>query len=261
MQLLQLNKQDCNEVVCCEAETYDNSGREVACVDVKDFTCQIVPYATYLDKTGTRYSVPDGAILSAVQTAANDFARQTHVMQRTFKMRTQVGVADYYIEPLEGEEVHLIQSVCVNGRVLSPLRGVEKCGDPFALWASASGQFSCCGNTQWLCEYFMFLVPDKLVLRTAPDTLDNCSDIIVNYIAVPSFTACKMDRILYSRYRSAIIKGAAENLLTMPGWEWTSPGFGVKAGKNFDAYIADARIDMSKGFSTGSQSAITMDRF
>ena len=271
----------CGSVVACQSTTTDNAGHEIECIDIKDFICQVTPYVTYIDKlSNKRMSAPESAIVSALQTTANDFARQTHIMQRTFKVKAQLGVADYFIPVPVGEQVHLVQSVCVGRRQLMPNRGVEPCGDPFKRWGvdgtsdidngsdwgysgygSYGSHFGCCDNQRWMCESFQLLLPDKLILRRYPRRHIDCLDITVNYITVPDFTACTFDRLLYNRHRSAIVAGTVERLLELPGWEWSSPGFGVKAGRDFMTYVNDAKVDMARGYITGMQSAITHTRF
>lgn len=201
------------------------------CLD--DFVTAIKKYGTY--KEGTeRLAAPDTALYDEVRYALQDFTRHSFALRRRANLVTVAGKRDYDIEPLANEQIHRIESVCVNGECL-----------PFK-----DGQ--CCDVCEYGISGWSFELPAKIVFDRA-----DCAGIKieVKYIAETTHDACLVDDIVLKRYKEAIINGAASRLLTLPAWEWTAPSFGLNAQKKYDKLLAEAKIDRWNRFTRSRNAA------
>jgi hypothetical protein len=224
----------CNPVVPCETVCIAIN-RPVVQVCLDDFVQTLKGYATYKPEK-RRVAAPDVALNDAIQATLQDFTRHTWLLQRRASITTVAGKRDYEITPVENEQIHLIKSVCVNGNCIKfkDNQCCENCN---------------CGDIHgWNFEQ-----PNRIVFDSA-----DCgnSKIEVNYIAMAVRNACEIDKRILDYYSDAIVQGAASRLLTMPGWEWTAPAFGLNSQKKYDKLLAEAKIDVWRKFSTHKQLAI-----
>lgn len=221
-----------------------NTGRDVETIPWEELAAFVTSGVSYRNSAGDRMAAPHGAILQALREAAVEFASDTRVLRRVYRTVAQKGVRDYYVGTLPDERVGLVNRVCVSGR----------CIDPSELGCCSTGD--CCAGGG-----FVFEIPDKLVLDCAPTCDEECMGIEITYHAVPTEEACVFDRELKARYRQAMQYGALARLLTLPGWEWTRPDYGVNFDRKFQMEIAAAKIDAANSFASGRRSAIAQRSF
>jgi hypothetical protein len=208
--------------------------RPVKQVCLDEFTKALKSYGTF--KEGTeRLAAPDNALIEQVVYSLQDFTRHSMVLRRRASMVTVEGKRDYDIVPMPNEQIHRIESICVNGQCV-PFKDGE-----------------CCV----MCEYgitgWSFEQPAKIVF----DKID-CAGlkIEVKYIAESAHDACMIDELVMKRYKEAVLYGSISRLLTIPSWEWAAPNYGLNAQRKYDKLLAEAKIDMWRKFSRHAHQAV-----
>jgi hypothetical protein len=224
-------------VDCCTKDL--NLGRDVAFECLDSFIASLKSFGTYKEGAD-RLAAPDNALSEFVREALQDFTRHSMVLRRRATMKTVKGQATYYITPLDNEQIHRIQSICV-GRFCIPFKdGV--CCDAI-----------CPTVHMGKMQSFSFEIPNKIIFNSAECVEDQ--DITIKYVAESTHDACMVDKQILARYKDAIVHGAAARLLMQPMWEWTNPKYGQFAQGKYDKLLTEAKIDMARRFSLHGQQA------
>ena len=215
---------------CCEADTCDNSGRDIEIVTAAELIPYIRAETAYKDGETVAYA-DAGIIEQQLAFTLTDFTKRAGILERTMKMPIQAGVRDYYIKPPPGETISLVRSVCVAG----------VCLDGFQSGA-------CCANNKCrpMRGGFVFEPQDKIVLDQA--TCNECGDIVVQYETFVSNTACTVDKIVIDRFQEAIVQGAAGRIRNMAGFAFTLPNKAASLKAEYDRAVNQAKIDATRGY-------------
>lgn len=217
----------------------DNSGRDIERTTLAEIIAEIAPETAY--KEGDALVVADNSAiaLKLIQTLT-DFTKRSGFLRRKETYTAQAGVRDYYLTPPEGESIHLITSICVNGQCIEPARIDSCCRDRHPY------RCECAGGR------FVFEPPDKVVLDKA--LCSNCAKVEFHYITYVKHDACKVDRLLLDRYRETIMQGTVSRLRLMAGFGWSQPQLGLLLARQFEAGSTRAAIDDADGYAGGRQS-------
>ena len=210
-----------------------NLGRDVETMCTDDIVIEATKYYTYKDGT-ERYTAPENAIENALKQSLQRFTRESRILRRRAVMTTQKGVADYYIEPLNDEQIHAIESICVDGECIPFADGI--CCD----------EDECASNGSFNYRGFTFEIPNKIVF--AERSCRDGAKITVKYIAETTNDACSFDKVVWDRHKQAILSGAAAHLLTLPSWEWTAPSFGLNEERRYLMLLAQAQIEAARRY-------------
>jgi hypothetical protein len=216
---------------CCNV--CDNTGRDIETVCLDDLVEEIRPYTAY-SKNDVYMFAPDDAIRQQLGYVLQDFTKRSRVLKRRFRTKIQAGLRDYYVQVVEGEKIDMVESVCVAGICLQPNRNGN-----------------CCESKS--CKSFggfVFEPQDKIVLDK--QKCNTCGDIEVVYYSYVNDASCNVDRILLDRYKEDIINGTAGKLRKMAGFAWSIPALGQDLMKQYEAGRAQAAIEATQGFITGS---------
>lgn len=234
-----------------------NLGRDVEFECLDEFVAHVKPYVTY--KEGVeRLASPDKAILIAVNEALQDFTRHAMLLRRRATLTAQNGVVDYYITPLDNEQIHRIESVCVTTGCNVALPDDCSIQSPFNTFQNVSTKNTvciplesgmCCDDYNLQRLGFTLEIPNKIVFSSAYQC--DGATIEVKYIAESTRNACLIDKQIIERYRMAIVMKAVSILQTMPSWEWTAPNYGLNAQRVYDKLLTEAKIDAARKFTRG----------
>ena len=108
---------------------------------------------------------------------------------------------------------------------------------------------------EYRSDDFYFEPPDKVVLTRTPTTDDK--KVKVEYYAMPSQSACKVDKLLFDRYQDVVVNGALSHLLYMRKYDFADPQLASLYERRFKQGIAQVKIDVARDFETGTQSLLT----
>lgn len=209
----------------------ENDGRDVEFIDLGEF----LPRVTLVAK-----GVPDEVAVEYLRQSAQTLARESLLLKRTAYLDVQAGVRDYYLEQGDNEQIHLIHAVqfgkakCWQGcqtDCLVPLKGCRS-------------------------RHFTFEPSDKIILANTPQA-DGENQLRIDYFAMPTQTACEVDKLLFDRYHDVVVNGALANLLLMRQYEFADPQMAMFYDKQFKQGIAKAKIDTMRAFETGTQLLIS----
>lgn len=246
----------CAPILTCPCVTCDNLGRDVEMACLTDIIKHVLPAVTYKEST-ERMAAPENSIVQAITETVFDFTKKSRLLERRAVIKTQREVLDYYIEPLADEQINLIKSICVDGICIEFANG-RCCDDRCAAYYQ---QFFGCSDIGYMpmMGTYAFEPPNKIVLTEPPVTDD--LKIIVKYYAMSTQTACNVDKLVFDRYLDAIVSGAQARLLTLPAWEWTAPSFGLNAERKYQMKLAEAALDVTRGFAVHKQTATPFRRY
>ncbi len=206
-----------------------NTGRDIETVCVDDLIAEIGTEVSYKELDQYLTADPD-AIAQKLALTLTELSK-SGILKRRHVEPIQAGVRDYYIKPLAGETIHLVQSVCVNGRCLE-----------------ANHRGNCCesGKCKPRMGGFVFEPMDKIVLDEA--LCKECGNIEVVYTAYVSHDACDIDKVLIDRYKEIIIQGAAGRLRKMAALPWSMPQLGMDLMRSYEIGKTQAFIDAASGY-------------
>lgn len=247
-----------DQTPCQNITTCCNDGRDIEMMSWGKWIPWVRAYTNYRDKGGNVLTAPDDMIGIAVRQAAADFSRETRVLRRIAKMDIQKGVRDYYVKPLDGERISLVDVVCVDGERLEPIRKQHEWSGYPSLYNHDNGYYS--HDNGYSCFHrkygsFTWNIPDKLVLTNEP-CIENKGAIFIEYHASVSEDACQVDSMLYERYREGIQRRAIETILSIPGYEWARPDFAIDSARRAEIETTRAKIDVMRGYASGHESVI-----
>lgn len=209
----------------------DNDGRDVEFIGLDEF----LPRVTLVAK-----GVPDDVALEYLRQSAQTLSRNALLLKRTLHLDVQAGVRDYYIQTGENEQVHLIHYA---GYHNFHHQMISQCGSDSGCFVALK---MCRSN------HFSFEPPDKIILNKSPKE-DKESELIVKYFAMPSQTACEVDKLLFDRYHDVVVNGALADLLIMRQYSFSDYVMAEHYLKNFRKGIAQAKIDFTRQYQTGIQ--------
>lgn len=171
-----------------------------------------------------------------IREACIEFAEETEFMRRREVLTLQKGVSDYFLTPIDGEQVLKLTGVCYHGRAVdtkSLLRGHDR-------GVSVS-----------------FQPPYQLRLNEeVTKDCDYCA--AVDYVALPDRNACDVDRQFSRRYHSAIVTGALAKLLGLTRGKdgphvFHNPNASEKKTRDFQKEKARAKTDVALQFISGAR--------
>lgn len=202
----------------------ENEGRDVEFVSLTEF----LPRITLIAK-----GVPDDIALEYIRQACQTLARDALLLQRDLYLNIQAQVRDYYLTHGEFEQVHYVSDI--------HLRKEKKtCFAPHQRLA------------RFECRDFVFEPNDKIILTNPPKS-DAENQLFVRYFAIPTQTACEVDKLLFDRYHDVIVNGALSYLLLMRQYQFADPQMAMIYEQRFKQGIAQAKIDVAKQFETTVQ--------
>lgn len=204
----------------------DNDGRDVEFVDLGEF----LPRVSLVAK-----GVPDDVALEYLRQSAQTLARDSLILKREVRLDVQAGVRDYYLDNGDNEQVHYVSHIQL-GKGFCPYRYNERT------------------SYRHFVEHrdFVFEPNDKIIL-THPPKEDAEQHLRVRYFAMPSQTACQLDKLIFDRYHDVVVNGALSSLLLMRQYEFADPQMAMLYQRQFQQGIAKAKIDAMRGFETGVQ--------
>ena len=209
----------------------ENNGRDVEFIGLDAF----LPRVTLVAQ-----GVPDDVAIEYIRQSAMRLAKDSRLLKRTAYADVQAGVADYYIANGEQEQINLLYDIQL-GKPHSWCGGVN---------LSDTGCFvalQTCRN-----PFFTFEPPDKVILARTPKH-DGEKQLRFDYYAVPTQNCCKVDKLLYDRYHDTVVNGALADLLLMRKYEFADPQLALAYDRRFQQGIAQAKVDVSRQFMTGTQ--------
>lgn len=209
-------KQQSTEVdFCC----LRNDERDVEFVDI----AEMLPRVTLVAK-----GVPDSIAIEYLRQSAYTVARESRLLERTVRLKTQKGVDDYYLEN-GSEQIILVKSI----RLLDNCDKRKVCFEPFNM-----------------CNGFKFFPPDKIILNEIPESDDKTIEVV--YYAAPTQDTCEIDRLLYDRYHDVIVHGALSDLLNMTKYDFSDARMSSFYEQKFSRGIASIKIDVARDFVAGT---------
>lgn len=207
---------------------------------------EFVPLADfYYEVEAEAPTVPQNIAERYILEAAIELARETNCLTRQQAVKPQSMVADYYLEPLGGEQIARMVSVCVDGDEYS----INKQNDrmTFHHW--------------WFGSSWRFAPPFQLIAHPAPKVdCDKC--IIVTYAAMPDRTACRLDKEFSVRHHDTVVSGALSRILKLSRgqkdpYPWTDKPQADWYLRRFQRQKADVKTDVALGYATGNTSTFT----
>ena len=235
-------KPKCNSPAPVEYSVCSNDGRDVEFVPLTDFLPQVRVVAQ---------GVPDDVALEWIGATLIEFARNTKILRRIAVISVQAGVRDYYIESGDSEQVHLVHGLdygnCHRGESFDNLRsymfgrngcGCQGCNIPIQR----------CDN-----HIYKFEPPNKIVLKKTP-VVDKEAGFRIDYIAIPTQSACEVDKLIFDRYQSTIVSGALANLLLFRKYEFADTQLASVFERKYKIGENQAKIDVVSEFKQGFQS-------
>lgn len=203
----------------------DNDGRDVEFIALTEF----LPRVTLVAQ-----GVPDDVAVEYLRQAAFHFARDSLLLKRELRFDVQAGVRDYYLSNGDHEQVHYIDEIGFGkSRATCHCRSSPSKGIP--------------------CREFQFEPNDKIILANSPKS-DGENQLFVRYFAVPTQSACEVDKLLFDRYHDVIVNGALSELLLMRKYDFADPQMAMFYKREYQQGLAKAKIDVARDFNTGSHS-------
>lgn len=202
----------------------ENEGRDVEFVSLTEF----LPRITLIAK-----GVPDDIALEYIRQACQTLARDALLLQRDLYLDIQAQVRDYYLTQGDFEQVHYVSDIHLS-------KEKKSCSVP----PRRLGYFE--------CRDFVFEPNDKIILTQTPK-MDAENQLFVRYFAIPTQTACEVDKLLFDRYHEVIVNGALSHLLLIRQYQFSDPQMAMIYDQRFKQGIAQAKIDVAKQFETTPQ--------
>lgn len=203
----------------------ENEGRDVEFIPLTEF----LPRITLVAK-----GVPEDVALEYIRQACQTLARDSLLLKRELRLDVQAQVRDYYLENGDFEQVHYIDEIHLGktSKTCCQIRPELK---------------------QFKCRDFVFEPNDKIILTETPK-LDAENRLFIRYFAIPTQTACEVDKLLFDRYHDVVVNGALSYLLLMRQYEFADPQMAIWYEQKFKQGIAQAKIDVMQRFETGLHS-------
>lgn len=185
---------------------------------------------------------PPEIALDALRKTAIDFCTQTGIFEFHDGFTAQYNVTDYPINVPEGTRVASMKWVTLNGNGLNnnPYAGYPRINnsgrDPNTFFYNGSG--------------YGFTMEGRDVFWIRPAPLSNpCTDEIAFCAALkPTQNSCELPYILYEDWNDAMTAGTAFRLFSMPRQEWSNGGLAMLNRKEFNQWVARARLTRAQGY-------------
>lgn len=200
-------------VVCCA-----DDGREIEWVDLREFLPRV---------TLSAQGVPESVALEFLGQAAIDLARGAHLLKRHAKLDIQRGVRDYFLGSNGREQVDVLLSVDFKGRFDDALPHLLRHAAPMA-------------------EY-RFEPPDKVFLKCVPSS-DCANGLVVDYLAIPTQSACEVDKLLFDRYQDVVVSGALAQILLLRKYDFADVQLAAVYEQRFKSGVHRAINDAQRDF-------------
>lgn len=179
--------------------------------------------------------LPDNILLDYIRRAVIEFAKQSHILQRSIILELQSCVADYYPCLGEEERIATVHLFCIDGDCYKAQGNACEIG----------------GHRYW------FMPPQSLLINPAPTKTGKQLALVVD--AVPSENSQQCDRIIYDRHFQAIEAYAAAQAALVPPDMDTPKSYMPRPElyplrmEIFRQAISRAKIDIVRHYSTEGQ--------
>lgn len=189
--------------------------------------------------------VPPEIAVDAVRKTAIDFCTQSTIWEFRDGFPIQYNVSDYPLRIPKGSRLASMRWVAVNGYQLAantigvaPVVTGLRTLDPNAYGYYGSGL----GYT--------FTMQEREAFWITPAPLDSsCCDQVTFCAALkPTQDACELPYLLAEDYNDALTSGTAARLFAMPRQDWSNPGLAMQNSRDYQRWIARARLVKAQNF-------------
>lgn len=184
---------------------------------------------------------PEPAAFTALLDAATDFSDRTRAVRvTTDPVPLQAGVAEYDLDLPPGTEPAMFVRAWVGLR-------------PIALPAEAHRGILGANTATVETGAVLALMPGvDTTVRLLP-VPDRSGGLLTVRLALrPTATATQVMDVLYTRWREAIVGGAAARLASMPGKAFSNPAIATEGWAMFTRGVSDARVEANRDLVPGA---------